>query len=198
MTGALVAAVLFETMNRVFGYYVSHFPTDKLVYGAFASVPIFLMWIYLSWLTILFGAEIAASLSHWRTPAAHQLSSSTRLLDALRVLKTMVNGFQQGKVSTFPEMSKSLHIGYDELERILEKLASADMVRKAEGQGWLLIRDANHIRASELLHLFVLDSGTLLAEQCDEPLQQWFFASAGQLEKSTDLSLQELFARCPA
>lgn len=60
---------------------------------------------------------------------------------------------------------------------------------------YLLIRDANHIRASELLHLFVLESGTLLAEQSDDPLQQWFFASAGQLEKSTDLSLQELIAR---
>lgn len=198
LIGALVAAVLFETMNRIFGYYVSHFPTYKLVYGAFASVPIFLMWIYLSWLTILFGAEIAASLSHWRTPAAQQVSPTTRLLDALRVLQTLINGFQQGIVSTFPEMSKSLHIGYDELEKILEKLASADMVRKAEGQGWLLMRDANNIRASELLHLFVLDSSTLLAEQSDDPLRQWFFTSAGQLEKSTDLSLQELFALSPA
>lgn len=198
LIGALVAAVLFETMNRIFGYYVSHFPTYKLVYGAFASVPIFLMWIYLSWLTILFGAEIAASLSHWRTPAAHQVSSTTRLLDALRVLQALVSGFQQGTVSTFPELSKSLHIGYDELERILEKLASADMVRKAEGQGWLLMRDPNNIRASELLHLFVLDTGILHAEQSDDPLRQWFSASAGQLEKNTDLSLQELFERRPA
>lgn len=198
LIGALVAAVLFETMNRIFGYYISHFPTYKLVYGAFASVPIFLMWIYLSWLTILFGAEISASLSHWRTPAAQQVSSTTRLLDALRVLQSMVSGFQQGTVNTFPEMSKSLHIGYDELERILEKLASADMVRKAEGQGWLLMRDANNIRASELLHLFVLDSGTLLAEQNDDPLRQWFSTSARQLEQSTDLSLQELLERSPA
>ncbi len=195
LIGALVAAVLFETMNRIFGYYISHFPTYELVYGAFASVPIFLMWIYLSWLTILFGAVIAASLSHWRTPAAQQLSSTTRLLDALRVLQIMANGFQQGKVSTFPEMSKSLHIGYDELERILEKLASADMVRKAEGQGWLLMRDANHIRATELLHLFVLDRGSLPAKQNDDPLQQWLSACADQVEQSTDITLHELFAR---
>src|SRR5574340_129952 len=43
LIGALVAAIVFESMNRVFGYYVSHFPTYKLVYGAFASIPIFLM-----------------------------------------------------------------------------------------------------------------------------------------------------------
>ena len=104
LIGALVAAVVFESMNRVFGYYVSNFPTYKLVYGAFASVPIFLLWIYLSWLTILFGAEIAASLSHWRTSADAAAISYRLLLDALRVLQTLVNGFQQGTVSTFPEI----------------------------------------------------------------------------------------------
>ena len=195
LIGALVAAVLFETMNRIFGYYISHFPSYKLVYGAFATVPIFLMWIYLSWLTILLGAVIAASLSHWRTPVSKQLSSSTQLLDALRVLKALTEGFQLGKVSTFPEMSKSLRIGYDKLEKILEKLAGADMVRKADGQGWLLARDVNNIRTSEVVRLFVLDNAPLLVEQNDEPLQQWFSSWVDELEKGTNLTLQKLFAR---
>ena len=99
LIGALFAAVVFETMSRVFGYFISHFTTYTLVYGAFASVPIFLMWIYLSWLTILFGAVIAASLSHWRTPAAQHFAPAAQLLDALRVLQIMANGFQQGRVS---------------------------------------------------------------------------------------------------
>ena len=60
------------------------------------------------------------------------------------------------------------------------------------------MRDADHIRTSELLRLFVLDSGSLVADQSDDPLQQWFYTCARQLEKSTDLSLQELFARSPA
>jgi membrane protein len=195
LIGAFIAAVVFEAMSRIFGYYISHFPTYTLVYGAFASVPIFLMWIYLSWLAILFGAVIAASLSHWRTSAERQPSSAIRLLDALRVLKTMMNGFQQGKVSTFPEMSKSLHIGYDELERILEKLASADMIRKAEGQGWLLMRDGNRIRAKELLRMFVLDRDSLTNRQSDDPLQEWLTTCADKLELSTDITLQELFSR---
>lgn len=119
LIGALVAAVVFETTSRIFGYFVSHFPTYKLVYGAFASVPIFLMWIYLSWLTILFGAVIASSLSHWRTPAAQGSGPATQLLDAMRVLQIMASGLQKGSVSTLPELSKSLRLGYDTLERIL-------------------------------------------------------------------------------
>jgi len=195
LIGALVAAILFETMNRTFGYYISHFPSYKLVYGAFATVPIFLMWIYLSWLTILLGAVIAASLSHWRTPAARQLASTTQLLDALRVLKAMTESFKLGKVNTFPEMSKSLRIGYDKLEKILERLAGASIVRKAEGQGWLLVRDANNISTSEIVRLFLLDNTPLLAEQSEEPLQKWFISWVKELDKSTNITLQKLFSR---
>lgn len=195
LIGAFVAALVFEMMNRVFGYYISHFPTYKLVYGAFASFPIFLMWIYLSWLAILLGALIAASLSHWRAPAAHQLSPVAQLLDALRVLQIMTDSFQQGRVSTFVEISRTLQLGYDALEKILDKLANANMVRKAEGYGWLLMRDAGNIRTVELLHLFVLDRGALSAAQGSEPVNQWFATCVQEIEKSTDLTLQELFSR---
>jgi membrane protein len=194
LIGAVIAAILFEIMNRVFGYYIAHFNTYKLVYGAFASVPIFLLWIYLSWMTILFGAVISASLSHWRTPATHYELATSQLVDALRVLKLMLAGFDQGKVLTFPEMSKTLRIGYDRLEFILEKLAGADMVRKAEGHGWLMMRDAVHIRTSELLRLFVMDSRTILAGQGDDPIGKWLSARTRQFEKDIDKSLLELFA----
>lgn len=196
--GALVAALMFEVSNRIFGYYVSHFPTYELVYGAFASVPIFLMWIYLSWLTILFGAVIAASLSHWRTPAQQDFGPATRLLDALRMLRIMASGLQNGSVSTLPELARPLRLGYDTLERILEELASADMVRKVEGNGWVMARDPGHVRVSELLRLFVLDRDSLPPGKDDDPLQQWLVSCAGQFEQSADLTLQQLFAQAAA
>jgi membrane protein len=198
LTGAIVAAIVFESMNRLFGYYISHFPTYKLVYGAFASVPIFLMWIYLSWLSILLGAVIAASLSHWRAPATQNLTPAAQLLDALRILQFMSKCLEQGKVATLSELSKSLFLGYDVLENILEKLANVDMVSKAEGDGWLLMRSPNHIRASELLRVFVLDSDSLPVEQNGEPLQQWLVSCDVQLENVADTTLQDLFSRSPA
>ena len=194
LIGGLVASVLFETMNRVFGLYISHFPAYKLVYGAFASVPIFLMWVYLSWLTILLGAVVAASLPHWRTPQAQYLPAAVQMLDALRVLQIMSRGMQQGVVMTIPALSKMLHLDFYMLEQIMERLGSANLVRKAEDQGWLMMKDVSHVRATELLHLFVLDPSELLAEQDSDPLKQWLATCAATLEKSTDVSLQELFA----
>lgn len=198
LTGAIVAAIVFEFMNRMFGYYISHFPTYKLVYGAFASVPIFLMWIYLSWLSILLGAVISASLSHWRVPSEKNLTPADQLLDALRILKILSKCLEQGRVATLPELSKSLYLGYDVLENILERLASVDIVRKAQGEGWLLMRSPSHIRVSELSRVFVLDGDSLLTEQNGDPLQQWLVSYAGQLEQIMDATLQDLFSRSPA
>jgi membrane protein len=194
LIGAVVAAVLFETMNRVFGYYISHFPTYKLVYGAFASVPIFLMWVYLSWLTILLGAVIAASLSHWRTTARRDLPVTLRLFEAIRVLRIMSLNLQNGKVTTFPVLSKKLGIGYDVLEELLEVLQRAGVVCKAEGQGWLMIRAPGHIRMNELLRLFVVNRNSLAVYDQTDPVQQWLVARIERMEQDTEMTLQELFA----
>lgn len=196
--GAVVSAAAFESMNRIFGYYVGHFPTYKLVYGAFASVPIFLLWIYLSWLVVLLGAVIAASLSHWRTPVMRDTSGLAQTLNALRILKCLIQGLESGQVHTLPTLSKALLLGYEPLEKILEKLASVDMVRKAQGEGWMLMRDASHIKAVELLQLFLLDRNALAKVSDAEPLQAWLANCVGQLERSADVSLQELFVRSEA
>ena len=66
LTGGLLAAIAFEAMKRGFAFYITQFPTYKLVYGAFAGVPIFLLWIYLSWLVVLIGAVTAAVMPEWR------------------------------------------------------------------------------------------------------------------------------------
>jgi membrane protein len=60
--GGLLAAIGFALMQRLFGLYVARFPTYAVVYGAFAAIPIFLLWLYLSWSVILAGALVVAEL----------------------------------------------------------------------------------------------------------------------------------------
>ncbi|MFZ4535264.1 YihY family inner membrane protein [Propionivibrio sp.] len=62
----LFAAFGFLLMQKAFGFYLSHFPSFTLVYGAFATVPIFLLWLYLSWAVVLLGALVAATLPEFR------------------------------------------------------------------------------------------------------------------------------------
>ncbi|MFQ3226725.1 MAG: membrane protein [Porticoccaceae bacterium] len=62
LVGAAVASVLFEITKRGFQAYLKNFGDYEVVYGALATLPIFLIWIYLSWVVALIGAEVVAVL----------------------------------------------------------------------------------------------------------------------------------------
>ena len=65
LIGALVAAFLIECLKRLLGAYLVRFPSYTVVYGAFAAVPLLLIWMFALWMSILAGALVAANLSSW-------------------------------------------------------------------------------------------------------------------------------------
>jgi len=68
--GGVIAGLMFAGLRWLFGMYLIYFPTYKTLYGALSAVPVFLLWMFLSWLVVLFGAVIAAALPDWRAGRA--------------------------------------------------------------------------------------------------------------------------------
>ncbi|UCE30227.1 MAG: YihY family inner membrane protein, partial [Burkholderiales bacterium] len=90
--GAVLTAIVLELLKRLLGLYFTQFPAYTVVYGAFAALPIFLVWLYALWMAVLGGALIAANLRHWRTgivPAV-AFSPAARFETALGVLGQLV------------------------------------------------------------------------------------------------------------
>ena len=62
VSGALIATLLFEISKSAFALYFIHFPVYQVIYGALAVIPLLFIWVFISWVVVLVGAQIAASL----------------------------------------------------------------------------------------------------------------------------------------
>lgn len=68
LAGSFFTTAWLEIAKHSFGFFVIHFSSYQAIYGALAALPMFLIWIYLSWTIILLGAVVTASLPEWKNP----------------------------------------------------------------------------------------------------------------------------------
>lgn len=191
--GGIVGAALFEFMNRIFAFYIAHFPTYKLIYGAFASIPIFLMWIYLSWFTVLLGALITAALPHWRSKVSLKTNATVRFYTAVEILRTLHLGMRTSHVVNLNELCSELRLGYDTAEDVLLELAKAQFVSKLAGQGWALIRDPEHTTLGELVTLFLWDVAQIPEPAIYSSAASWLARLNDQSNDVQKISLADLW-----
>ena len=87
LIGAFVAAAALEAGKLLFVYLVSLMPSYELVYGAFAAVPLFLLWLYIAWCLVLLGAEIVGFMpfihKKWKGIKASPLDWALLILQVL-------------------------------------------------------------------------------------------------------------------
>jgi membrane protein len=160
LIGGVAAAVAFELMKRAFGLYVQLFPTYALIYGAFATVPIFLLWIYLSWIVILFGAVVVAVLPRWRMGGMVQEEvPGARFFLALKVFEILFD--EQGRTQTpgTAQIATGAEISEEETEQLLERMYQEGWVRRVSPAGWVLGRDLATLNVLDVYRLFVLREG---------------------------------------
>ncbi|HSC83294.1 MAG TPA: virulence factor BrkB family protein [Pseudomonas sp.] len=180
LIGAFFTAVLFEIAKALFAQYVRLFPGYQLIYGAFATVPLFLLWVYLSWLIVLFGAELVCNLSssrHWRRRAL------PRLLVLLGVLGVFHERQRLGLAVRHADAQRQgWPLPEDEWEEILEFLEREQLACRASGGGWVLCRDLEHYSLNKLLGRspWPLPMPQQLPEKLDET---WYPALREALQK---------------
>ena len=150
--GGLLAVLVFEAIKTGLGYYLGSFGSYQKIYGPLAFVPIFLLWIYLGWASILLGASFASSMSSFRyQPAALRLPHGFELYGLLRMLGRFHQARERGRGLHSDEIQAQEPILTDELvQRLLGQLCEIGVVSRAEGGEWLLARDLDDVSLGEL------------------------------------------------
>jgi membrane protein len=152
IAGALLAVFVFELIKSGLGLFLGGFSSYQKVYGAVAFAPIFLLWIYLSWVSVLLGASFASSISAFRyQPASMRLPQGYEMYGLLRMLGRFDEYRAHGRGLHSEEIQRLEPMLTDSLvQHMLAQLGEVGLVRRAETGEWLLARDLDTLTFAEL------------------------------------------------
>jgi len=134
---AIVTAVLFELAKSGFGIFVEYFSTYQVIFGALATIPLFLIWVYLSWSIILFGAEICHGLFSFAMDK--QAEQKHPFIQLVQILLLLAKKQQLGETISEEQLAEHNDWGSQEAHVIwLERLIDAGAVAKLQDQSYCL------------------------------------------------------------
>jgi membrane protein len=174
--GGAATSLLFELGKEIFSAATTFFPSYQLIYGAFAAVPLFLLWLYVSWVVILFGAEVvylqgveaAAGMDDSDDMDATADTEQGQLLLGLHVLAQLQAKQAKGEGDSFNDLHARLSTNTkSSLLKSLQWLVVHKLIleKKSNGSGrgdecieYFLIRDLNQYSLFQYLQTSSIES----------------------------------------
>ncbi len=192
-TGALFAAVGIELAKKMLALYLNQVPAYSMVYGAFATVPILLLWIYVVWLIVLFGAVIAAYLPSLLMGVQRRGGGAgwpfQLTIEVLQRLQADRAAFGPGLSLT--ALAQALRVDALQLEPVLQtlldlqwvgRLEAAHETTDAQSRYVLLVDAADTPLAPLVANLLMPDDASLASVWRSSPLRSQTLAQALELQ----------------
>jgi membrane protein len=168
-------------------------PTYTLVYGAFAVIPIFLLWIYFSWVVIVIGALITALAPDYAVMGepprrAHAVGFG----DALATLLVLAHAQQAPEMLDLRSIARATSLTVDQAEQLLERMAARGWIARSGSDRYALVYDKDRLLVGDVYREFVLD-GRLRSEAVSgETLDRLMAQFAARADEALGLPLGRL------
>jgi membrane protein len=159
LIGGVVAGVIFELAKRGFAIYLARFPTYTLIYGAFATIPIFLLWLYMSWVVVLVGGTLTAVLPAYRFAEGRPIAGRD-FMDALATLVVLARAQAKGGPVRLAQISNQVRVTPYRCEAALERAARLGWTVRTDKDSWVLARDADELKVADLYRVLAFDAET--------------------------------------
>ena len=157
VTGGILAGILFSILKKLFALFVSNFTAYQTIYGVLASIPIFLVWMYLAWTVVLIGALTTAVLDD---PVKSKLLKQQNIKPAERMAAVLYALHLLRKQQMGGGLSEDIllqELGIDAVDQVMKDLQQAGYCMLADNNQWLLARDLNKSTLDELYRLMGFD-----------------------------------------
>ena len=166
LIGGVFAAITFTIARMLFTAVMAK-SSYTLVYGAFAAVPLFLLWIYVTWIIVLIGAVLAHSLSAYQTKEQAQTPT---LMKALDILYLFWRAQKEGRGIAELEIIRANDvlpggIDADSWRSIRDTFIGAQLLKRLDRGHYLLSRDLHRFTLAELAELLRAEPRYELTEQ---------------------------------
>ncbi len=137
--GGVVAGTAYQIAQWAYLTFQVGVSRYNAIYGSFAALPLFLIWLHISWLIVLYGAEVSFAYQNVgtfeREPGSFKISTKFKRLLSLLVTHTLVKDFSQGNPArTAPELSNSLEIPLQLCRQILQDLVVSGILSEVKTQ----------------------------------------------------------------
>lgn len=139
----IFSASIFELLKNLFGYIMSNFTSYEIIYGAFAALPIFLLWIFLSWNIVLLGVEISYALTAFYTGKEQRRHPVIMLLDILQLFHLkQQNGESMSDKEALDVLGRE-EIGHWPSYVLL--LEQQNLVKRTDNNEYVLVRNLTQV-----------------------------------------------------
>lgn len=193
IVGGLTATILFELSKKGFAYYISNNKTYSNLYGALATIPIFLVWIYISWLVTLLGAMTTRAMSLFDFSYPGQCRNKSLLLSAFHILRLLSKASQTGHTLSEEELHKDVFLCHEHrLDQLIYNLENLGWILKSENDEWVLAKDLEQVT---LWDLYFELPYNLPKSVINEPISDVVVQTNKTLSHELDIPLKELFVQ---